>query len=661
MIFWIAVAVLSALVGAAIAWPLILGKSDGRDEADFDIEVFRDQLSEVGREQAEGRLDYAEAEAAKAEISRRILAADNARSGDSRFNRRQPAAAAALVALLIGGTVVAYLQVGAPGQPARPFAEREDERRHQTAQRDGDQMDLSSLAKRLKDRLERDPDNAQGWQLLARTFMTMGDFRSAIPAYERLIELDDAIAGVYAAYGEALALAADGAVTPKSRGAFRIALDRNAKEPTARYYMGLADWQAGSHREAYDMWSALLAESPADAPWTVATRQRLEKASDKLGFDVAALPKPLPASQPQTQSRPGGPSREDMAAAQQMSLEDRQQMIRGMVAGLAAKLEENPSNFEGWMQLIRSYGVLGEREEAKAALDKAMAQFANAPFVKRQLQALAGELGLAEAASDAPRGPTAEDMRAAQDMSAEDRREMIEGMVAGLAAKLEENPGNFEGWMRLIRSYGVLGETDKAKAALEKALTQFANAPFPKRQLQALAGELGLADVESAAPRGPSAEDMRAAQDMSPEDQREMIEGMVARLAARLEENPNDLQGWVRLARSYTVLGKRIDARDAMAKAVAAAPDNVEILTLYARAIRSAAGNTPTTGSVEIMQKVLSIDPTNVEALFFAGLAAAGAGDAAEAGQLWKKAQAGVPAGSDEYKALQRQIDGLAK
>ena len=116
MVFWIAVVVLSALVGAAIAWPLILGKRDGRDEADFDIEVFRDQLSEVGREQAEGRLDYAEAGAAKAEISRRILAADNARSGDSRFNQRQPAAAAALVALLIGGTVVAYLLVGAPGR-----------------------------------------------------------------------------------------------------------------------------------------------------------------------------------------------------------------------------------------------------------------------------------------------------------------------------------------------------------------------------------------------------------------------------------------------------------------------------------------------------------------------------------------------------------------
>ncbi len=561
MIFWIAAAVLSALVGAAVAWPLILGKSEGRDEADFDIEVFRDQLSEIGREQAEGRLNYSEAEAAKVEISRRILAADNARRKDSRLNQRQPAAAAALVALLIGGTVAAYLQVGAPGQPARPYAEREEERRQQTAQRDGDRMDLSSLAKRLKDRLERDPDNAQEWQLLARTFMTMGDFQSAIPAYERLIEMDDAIAGVYAAYGEALALAADGAVTPKSRGAFLIALDRNAKEPTARYYMGLADWQARAHREAYDMWSALLAESPADAPWTAATRQRLEEASDRLGLDVAALPKPLPASQPQTQSRPGGPSREDMAASQQMSPENRQEMIRGMVAGLAAKLEENPGNFEGWMRLIRSYGVLGKRDKAKSALDKAMAQFANAPFVKRQLQALARELGLPKAASGAPRGP--------------------------------------------------------------------------------------------------SVEDIRAAQDMSPEDQREMIEAMVAQLAARLEENPNDLQGWVRLARSYTVLGKRIDARDAMAKAAAAAPGNVEILTLYARAIRSVAGNIPTAGSVEVMQKILSIDPTNVEALFFAGLAAAGAGDAAEARQLWEKAQAGVPAGSDEDKALQRQIDGL--
>ena len=140
-----------------------------------------------------------------------------------------------------------------------------------------------------------------------------------------------------------------------------------------------------------------------------------------------------------------------------------------------------------------------------------------------------------------------------------------------------------------------------------------------------------------------------------------MIEGMVAGLAAKLEENPSDLQGWVRLARSYNVLGKPEDARDAMAKASAVAPENIDILTLYARSIRAASGKKPTTESVEVMQKLLKLAPTNVEALFFVGLAAAGAGDSAEARRLWQKAQAGVSNGSAEHKALQRQIDGLPK
>lgn len=240
---------------------------------------------------------------------------------------------------------------------------------------------------------------------------------------------------------------------------------------------------------------------------------------------------------------------------------------------------------------------------------------------------------------------------------------MIRGMVAGLAAKLEEDPANFEGWKRLIRSYSVLGEKALAKEALDNALAQFTRAPFVKRQLLALGQEFGLnaapATETSPAPRGPSAEEMRAAQEMSPEEQREMIEGMVSRLASRLAENPNDLQGWIRLARSYNVLGKPNDARTAMAKATKMAPENVDILTLYARTIRVAAGNKPTADSIEIMQKVLTLQPANVEALFFAGLAAAGAGDKAEARRLWEKAQSGLPQDSQERAALQRQIDGL--
>lgn len=576
MLFWIAVILMLCAVVAVVVWPLIREQQDSREEADFDIEVFRDQLAEVVREHDEGRLEYAEAEAAKAEISRRILAADTARRQQSHAISRQPAAAVALAAILIGSAVSAYLYTGSPGQPSRPFAERAEERKQHAERQNRGRMDLASLANRLKKRLEKDTDSVEGWQLLARTYMTMGNFADAVPTFERLMALRPGDAGTYAAYAEAITLAANGSVTPKSRAAFEQALSEDAEEPTSRFYLGLADWQSGEYQQAYDRWISLMGDTRADAPWAEVLQQRLTEASEKLGLDVAALPKPSPAAAssapaaPALAQAPGGPSRTDVAAAQEMSPKDRQEMIRGMVTGLAAKLEENPANFEGWMRLIRSYGVLGDKAKAKGALDKALSQFERAPFVKRQLLALGGELGLADAK------------------------------------------------------------------------------------------EAGGSDTVSA-PRGPTAEQMRDAQNMSAEDRQEMIEGMVAGLAAKLEENPNDLQGWIRLARSYNVLQKPEEARDAMARAAKVAPENVDILTLYARTIRTAAGNQPTAASAQIMQRILTLDPDNVEALFFTGLAANGAGDKEEARRLWEKAKSGLPENSPQRAAVQRQMDSLGK
>ncbi|MDE0812086.1 MAG: c-type cytochrome biogenesis protein CcmI, partial [Alphaproteobacteria bacterium] len=540
----------------------------------------RDQLTELDREHREGRLLYVEAEAAKAEISRRILAADAARKGDGGpGEERHPAAAVLLAVLLVGSAVTGYIYTGSPNQPSHPYAEREDERKQRTAGTRGQQMNLSDLADRLKKRLNEDADSVQGWQLLARTYMTMGNFAEAVPAFEQLIALNGADSGTFASYGEAISLAAQGSVTPKSQAAFREALAKNFKEPTARFYLALADWQGGEHRKAYDGWLALMAETPVDATWAGVLQQRLTEASEKLGLDVAALPKLLP---------PSGPPE-------------------------SASKESAPG----------------------------------------------------ESSIQHPGGPTAEDVTAAQKMLPTERQEMIRGMVAGLAAKLEGDPANFEGWKRLIRSYSVLGEKLLAKEALDKALAQFTRAPFVKRQLLALGQEFDLDDAPAASasevPRGPSAEDIRAAQEMNPEEQSEMIEGMVAQLASRLAENPNDLQGWIRLGRSYNVLGKPNDARDALAKAAKVAPGNVDILILYARTIRTAAGNKPTATSIEVMQKVLTLQPANVEALFFSGLAASGAGDKAEARRLWEKAQSGLPEDSKEREALQRQIDDLNK
>ena len=570
MLFWIAVIIMSSVVVAAIVWPLLRARQDAREEVDFDIEVFRDQLAEVVREHGEGRLEYAEAEAAKAEISRRILAADAARRQRSDANTRQPAVAIALAVLLFGSATTAYIYMGSPSQPSRPFAERTEERKHHADRQKRGQMDLASLADRLKTRLKGDKDSVDGWHLLARTYMTMGDFANAIPAFEHLMTLQPGDARTYAAYAEAITLAANGSVTPKSRAAFEQALSKDVNEPTSRFYLGLADWQSGLYQKAYDRWVVLMGETRTNAPWAEVLQKRLVEASEKLGLDLALLPNPLPAPASQTlNEEAAGPSQADIAAAQDMSTKDRQEMIRGMVAGLAAKLEENPANFEGWMQLIRSYGVLQDKVKAKEALNKALKQFERAPFVKQQLLALSGELGLANVGNagagkiiPAPRGPTAEQVRDAQNMSAEDRQQMIEGMVAGLAAKLKENP--------------------------------------------------------------------------------------------------SDLQGWVRLARSYNVLGQPMKARNAMSRAAKVAPENVDVLALYARTIRTVAGNKPTAASAQLMERILMLDPDHVEALFFSGLAASGAGDKEEARRLWQKAKSSLPENSPQRTALQRQIDSLA-
>ena len=328
---------------------------------------------------------------------------------------------------------------------------------------------------------------------------------------------------------------------------------------------------------------------------------------------------------------------------------------------------------------------------AKSALDQLVAMLKEAPadapwiaLVRESASAAAKSLGLdadkvlppppkpaatAASAAAAPRGPSRADVDRAQGMAPKDRELMIRGMVAGLADRLRKNPMDFEGWMRLIRSYSVLGEHKEARKALRKARKAFAKAPIPMQQFAALETELGLAGdapaksakPASADPKGPTRKDVAAAQSMSAEDRQTMIAGMVARLAARLEEQPDDLEGWVRLGRSYTVLRHHDKARDAMARAAKLAPKNVEILMLYGRAIRSAAGEALTPASIAVMRRVVALDGGIVEALWFVGRAEAESGNAAAARDHWEKAYAALPASSPDRAELRRRIDSLPK
>jgi cytochrome c-type biogenesis protein CcmH len=170
--------------------------------------------------------------------------------------------------------------------------------------------------------------------------------------------LDGQTAIRLAARGEARVFAANGSLTPAAREDFAAAVAQDAMEPRAQYYLGLADIEDGHSDKAIARWQKLIDKAPADAPWRAS-----------IEAELTALKNPA--------AKAPGPSADQAAAAANMTPEDRQQMINGMVEGLAARLEEDPSDLGGWLRLIRAYGVLGRADDAAKAVASAQAAFAD--------------------------------------------------------------------------------------------------------------------------------------------------------------------------------------------------------------------------------------------------------------------------------------------
>ncbi|MCY4496263.1 MAG: c-type cytochrome biogenesis protein CcmI [Rhodospirillaceae bacterium] len=245
------------------------------------------------------------------------------------------------------------------------------------------------------------------------------------------------------------------------------------------------------------------------------------------------------------------------------------------------------------------------------------------------------------------RGPTREDVEAAADMSAGDRAEMIRGMVAGLAERLEETPDDLRGWERLARSYEVLGEAEKAEEA--------------RRRAHALRSAAGRPPLRPAR-KGPAREDIARMEEMSPEDRSIMIQGMVEGLAARLEENSDDIQGWIMLARSYRVLNRPEKARDALRRAREAAPDDPGMLVQLGAAIVDAGdrdGPLPAE-AVALFRRALDLDARNADAQYFVGMAHAQSGDIDSARKVWNRLLAQLDETSRAYATVRQQIESLA-
>lgn len=255
------------------------------------------------------------------------------------------------------------------------------------------QGDPTQLIANLEARLRANPDDAEGWRNLGWSFFQTERFAEAASAYQKAAALKPGDATVWSALGEALTLAGPGTVPADAQAAFRRALTIDAKDPRARYFLAVADDLAGKHAQAIDGLFAILADSSPSDPWYGSVREGIERIADKNKIDVAARLASLKPAAPASSATAAipGPTPEQMRAASGMAPAQQQAMVDGMVQSLAAKLEANPKNPQGWMMLMRSYATLGRKSEARATLAKAKA--AN-PQAAADLDAAARTLGI---------------------------------------------------------------------------------------------------------------------------------------------------------------------------------------------------------------------------------------------------------------------------
>jgi cytochrome c-type biogenesis protein CcmH len=458
---WIFIALMTAAAAMAVLWPLSRRAAAAR--APSDVAIYTDQLDEIERDQGFGLIAPAEADAARIEVSRRLIAAADAAVAAA---RKAPAAASpvrrrvvsliGLIALPVGALAI-YLAIGSPSLPGAPLAQR-------IAEAPAANQSVEELFARVEKHLEQHPDDGRGWEVIAPVYMRLGRYDDAVKARRNVLRLLGPTAERWSELGEALVVHENGVVTEDAKGAFDNALKIDDKDVMARFYTGLAAEQDGRKADAVRIWRGLAADAPPGAAWLPSVERALARVDPAA---AAELDKSPPAAPPN-------------------------EMIRAMVAQLDARLhDKDAGNVDGWIQLVRSYTVLREPDKAKAAGDDARRALAGDADKLARFEA-----GLAAIAAGPPSTPSPTPSPApsppAPAAATPSEDEMVRGMVARLDARLHQDGSDVAGWIRLLRSYVVLGEPDKARAALTDARNALKGDPDKLRQLDEGARSLGV-------------------------------------------------------------------------------------------------------------------------------------------------------------------------
>ncbi len=408
MTFWVISCLIALLVAGFLGYTLLRGRRADEPTAAYDLRVYREQLAGVDRDLARGVIGEADAERVRTEISRRILAADAQMQGDrvaSGPSRGVSIVSIAIVMLIvIGGALAMYSRTGAVGLPDQPLTARlalaEEVRTNRPAQEAAEALatppqprqleeSYATLLQQLRDTVAARPNDLQGHILLTQHEANAGNFKAAYAAQQRVIELSGqaATADDYSDLAEKMILAAGGYISPEAEQVLAATLERDPQHGPARYYWGQMLAQTGRPDLAYRVWADTARDAPAGAPWGEAIRAQL----DELAFRAGVFNGPDPSSLGQP-----GPSQDDVAAAAEMTPEERQEMIQGMVDRLSDRLATEGGPPQDWARLIAALGVLGQAQRAIDIRDEAEILFADNPEALEMIDAAALQAGIAQ-------------------------------------------------------------------------------------------------------------------------------------------------------------------------------------------------------------------------------------------------------------------------
>ncbi len=440
MTLWLILTIMTAAAAIWASVPLIRRFDRSQAESVSDIEIYRDQLQEVERELRQGLIDDTQAEMVRVEIKRRILAADSSQRAVTRklAEGERNFAVVCVAGIVVLGSVGLYAVTGNPELASWRASYGEEYR--EVAQRG-----LTSFSS--------DSSAQKGFATASQTPISESDAEprphAGLPSVEEMIQ--------------------------------RLAdrLIRNPKDTEGWRTLGWSYLNIGRFDEAAEAYARAIELDPDIAELRGDRIEALVGAADGIVTSEAktAIEDTLKLDPKNVQARFFLGLAEEQEGDKASALVEWTDLLKDTKSDepWAVDLKNRIS------ELRRNMGVDGDSRPGEPG-----------PMIAGGMRGIMRAQGGSQAPREVERGPSPADVRAAEAMPPADRSVMIREMVDGLANRLEQSPRDADGWIKLIRSRMVLGESKLAKQALARGLNVFADDAGERDRIAAAAQQLGL-------------------------------------------------------------------------------------------------------------------------------------------------------------------------